>query len=83
MRPKPLTAEIRSEPPAARTYTTKHGTTSTMTVTNIGAKPAALTVAEPAAAPVEWSQTDIEDVAPTPQPLEAVCRCAARSWSGL
>jgi len=33
-----LTPNIRSED---RTYTTKHGTTSTMTVTNIGAKPAA------------------------------------------
>jgi hypothetical protein len=28
---------VISEPPAARTYTTKHGTTSTMTVSNIGA----------------------------------------------
>ena len=30
---------VVSEPPAVRTYTTKHGTTATMTVTNIGAKP--------------------------------------------
>jgi hypothetical protein len=36
---------VISEPPAARTYTTKHGTTSTMTVSNIGARPA------PASAP--------------------------------
>jgi hypothetical protein len=30
---------VTSEPSAARTYTTKHGTTSTMMVSNIGAKP--------------------------------------------
>jgi len=36
-----LTPNIRSEP---RTYTTKHGTTATMTVSNIGAKPAAPTI---------------------------------------
>jgi hypothetical protein len=37
-----LTPNIRSE---GRTYTTKHGTTSTMTVTNIGARPAAFSFA--------------------------------------
>ena len=54
-----LTPNIRSEP---RTYTTKHGTTSTMTVSNIGARPAPA----PAAAAVadEWQQMDIEDFAP-------------------
>jgi hypothetical protein len=55
-----LTPNIRSEP---RTYTTKHGTTSTMTVSNIGARPAPA----PAAAAVadERQQTDIEDFAPS------------------
>jgi hypothetical protein len=38
---------VVSEPPAVRTYTTKHGTTSTMTVSNIGAKPATPSTAQP------------------------------------
>jgi len=45
----PVTVNSYSEP---RTYTMKHGTTSTMTVTNIGAKPAA--PAAPPAAEPEW-----------------------------
>jgi hypothetical protein len=53
-----LTPNIRSEP---RAYTTKHGTTATMTVTNIGAKPAASSPSAPAKQ--EWQQTDVEDIA--------------------
>jgi hypothetical protein len=62
LRPRPVTAEIRSEPAAARTYTTKHGTTSTMTVSNIGARPAPTPAPVVSAAP-EWRQADIEDFA--------------------
>jgi len=40
----PVTMQMHSE---KRAYTTKHGTTSTMTVANIGARPAA-PVASPA-----------------------------------
>jgi hypothetical protein len=51
--------ENRSEPQPERTYTNKHGSTSTMNTANIGARPAPAVVTP---AP-EWRQTDIEDVA--------------------
>jgi hypothetical protein len=55
---------VISEPASERTYTNKHGTTSTMTVTNIGARPGPA----PAPAAEEWRQADIEDIAPQPTP---------------
>src|SRR4051812_21458719 len=58
---------VTSEPPAARTYTTKHGTTATMKTANIGGKPApaiGCNTAVPAAG--EWMQADIEDFTPRP-----------------
>jgi len=50
----PVTVNSYSEP---RTYTMKHGTTSTMTVTNIGAKPAA-PAAPPGAITLNWTTPD-------------------------
>jgi hypothetical protein len=47
-----------------RRYTTKHGTTSTMAVSNIGARP---TRPEPDGPP-EWRQTDIEEFTAPPAP---------------
>ena len=40
LRPAPVTADFRSEPPAERTYTTRHGTEATMNTANIGRRAA-------------------------------------------
>jgi hypothetical protein len=66
----PMVASVRASLPVtvnsysgSRAYTTKHGTTATMTVSNIGARPAPTPAPVASVAP-EWRQADIEDFVP-------------------
>lgn len=71
LRPAPVTADFRSEPPAERTYTTRHGTEATMNTANIGRR------AEHAAPPERPPLPPVTQ--PTAGPIRQHAFAAARS----
>lgn len=82
-RRKQLTANVNSDTAATRTYTTKHGTESTMKVSGIGRlKPQA----NPARKPASWDKADpwipleaeLDVIEPEVSPLGQLPESAAR-----